>query len=215
MGIPLYNYYGLTETTGICIAEPLHQAAFEDNSIGVPVDSLVKVADEAGNPVPAGTPGELCIYGAGVFQGYFKNATATKAVLNNGWFRTGDVVVQNEKGWLYLHGRLSDIVKLPSGERIEVRAVDDVLESIAGLNDWAVCPLRDWERESIALFIVPEPTVDHEALVKQIRHALKEHIGAFALPALIEPVSFIPRGNHHKVLRHQLTETYFQTVKQA
>ncbi|MES2647785.1 MAG: class I adenylate-forming enzyme family protein [Bacteroidota bacterium] len=211
-GLKLYNYYGLTETSGICIAEALDVTTSGNNSIGVPVDCLVKVIDENGELVAAGEPGELCIYGAGVFNGYFKNDNATRPVLTDGWFHTRDEVIQDADGMLHLSGRLSDIIKLPSGDRIDVAALEEVMETIPGLTDWAVCPVVEGERESMAVFIVPNTPSDAYELTMQTRDTIATAIGLFAIPAIIEPVAHIPRGNHHKVLRKELTDSYLRTI---
>ncbi len=211
--IPLYNYYGLTETNGICIAEPLESKIMEDNSIGMTIDCLVKIVNEEGQAVSVGTPGELCIYGAGVFSGYYNNPSATANALKDGWFYTGDKVVQHLDGSLTLSGRLSDIIKLPSGERIEMKTIEEIMENIPGLKDWAVCLLSDWEKEAIAVFIVADPETDVDNLIINIRQTICDSIGSYAIPAVIEPVGSIPRGNHNKVLRSGLVDSYYQTIK--
>jgi acyl-coenzyme A synthetase/AMP-(fatty) acid ligase len=212
-GIPLYNYYGLTETTGICIAESPGFTSEEKNSIGLPVDCLVKILDESGDEVQKGLQGELCVYGAGIFNGYYKNDDATKNSLVNGWFHTKDLAIRNEDGSLSLCGRFSDIVKLPSGERVEIAAIEEVMEKVFQLNDWAVCSLKEEEKESIAIFIVPDVTANLEKLLKNIKEVIGKAIGSYAVPSLIEPVTHIPRGNHNKVLRKKLTDSYFQSIK--
>jgi len=211
---PLYNYYGLTETNGICIAETLESKVEQDNSIGTPADCLIKIVDEHGQRLPANTPGELCIYGNGIFSGYYNNTSATAKVLKDGWFNTGDEAVLHTDGSVTLSGRLSDIIKLPSGERIEVNAIEDIMEKISGLNDWAVCPLSDWEKEGIAVFIVADAIMDADKLIMNIRQMVADGIGSYAIPSIIEPVNIIPRGNHNKVLRKELFDSYFQSIKQ-
>ncbi|HTS44058.1 MAG TPA: AMP-binding protein [Puia sp.] len=212
-GNQLLNYYGLTETSGICIAEPPAFQSRDDRSIGLPVDCLVKIIDENGNEVSPGTKGELCIYGAGVFGGYYQNEKATECSLVNGWFHTKDIAMQNKDGSISLCGRLSDIVKLPSGQRIELSAIEEIMEQIPRLSDWAVCSVYEEEKESIVIFIIPSQTGNREELVFAIRKKMAERIGSYVIPACIETVDQIPRGNHNKVLRKQLLENYFQVIK--
>jgi acyl-coenzyme A synthetase/AMP-(fatty) acid ligase len=157
--------------------------------------------------------GELCVYGAGVFNGYYKNHEATKNSLVNGWFRTKDLAIQNKDGSLSLCGRFSDIVKLPSGERVEIAAIEEVMEKVFQLNDWAVCSIKEEEKESIAIFIVPDGTANLEKLLKNIKEVIGNTIGSYAVPSLIERVTHIPRGNHNKVLHKKLTDNYFQSIK--
>jgi len=212
-GTSILNYYGLTETTGICIAEPPGFESSDDGSIGSPIDCLVKIIDEKGRKVPTGVTGELCIYGAAVFGGYYQNEKASLNSLKNGWFHTKDLAFLKEDGSLCLCGRLSDIVKLPSGQRIELSAVEEVIRQIPELSDWTVCALCENEKESIAIFIVPAEMKSTEDLITSIKARVAESIGSYAIPTLIETVDHIPRGNHNKVLRKELLNNYFEMLK--
>jgi acyl-coenzyme A synthetase/AMP-(fatty) acid ligase len=212
-GTSLYNYYGLTETTGICIAEPLNFFSDHDNSIGIAADCLIKLIDENGDEVPDGLPGELCIYGAGVFDGYYKKPEATGNCFKEGWLYTKDLAVRHANGQISLSGRISDIVKLPSGERVEITAIEEAMQNMENLRDWAVCSISHTEREEIAVFIVPEEGCSYTRLVSRIREIISQTIGSYAMPSVIEPVECIPRGNHNKLLRKELISNYFQTIK--
>ncbi len=212
-GTPLLNYYGLTETSGICIAEQPGFTASDDRSIGIPIDCLVKIIDQEGKEVVRGRKGELCIYGAGVFAGYYRNEKATQDSLQNGWFHTKDLAIQNEDGSLSLWGRLSDIVKLQSGERIELAALEEVMKEIPELSDWTVCSFCENERESIAVFFVPTTKKTTKQLISNIKERISKSIGCYAVPTLIEAVAKIPRGNHNKPLRKELLDNYFQLIK--
>jgi acyl-coenzyme A synthetase/AMP-(fatty) acid ligase len=212
-GISMYNYYGLTETSGICIAEPLRFEAIHKDSIGIPVDSLVKIIDENGQEVRNEQVGELCIYGAGVFDGYFNNEEATRNSLKDGWFYTKDMAVQHEDGSISLCGRISNMVKLPTGERIDISAIEEALVNLKDLKDWAVCILSKDEKEEIGVFFVPQEGSQYQEHPGLIKELIRNKIGYYAVPALIQPVSFIPRGNHNKVLHKQLLDQYFQTIK--
>ncbi len=117
-------------------------------------------------------------------------------------------------GSVALTGRLSDIIKLPSGERVEAKAIEEIMETISGLKDWAVCPFSDSEKEGIAVFIVADPIKNVDKLIVNIRQMVGDSIGAYAIPSVIEPVTSIPRGNHNKVLRSELLHSWFQIIKQ-
>jgi acyl-coenzyme A synthetase/AMP-(fatty) acid ligase len=212
-GIPMYNYYGLTETTGMCIAEPLKFEAKHKDSIGIPVDSLVKIIDENGEKVENEQVGELCIYGAGVFNGYYNNEEATQNALQNGWFYTKDLAVQHTDGTISLCGRISNMVKLSTGERVDISAIEETLVNLKHLKDWAVCIISRDEKEDIGVFFVPEENTQYNEQPGLIKELIRSKIGQYAVPALIQPVSFIPRGNHNKVLHKQLIDQYFKTIK--
>jgi acyl-coenzyme A synthetase/AMP-(fatty) acid ligase len=209
----MYNYYGSTETTGICIAEPLKFEAKHKDSIGIPVDSLVKIIDENGERVENEQVGELCIYGAGVFNGYYNNEEATQNALQNGWFYTKDLAVQHTDGTISLCGRISNMVKLSTGERVDISAIEETLVNLKHLKDWAVCIISRDEKEDIGVFFVPEENTQYNEQPGLIKELIRSKIGQYAVPALIQPVSFIPRGNHNKVLHKQLIDQYFKTIK--
>jgi acyl-coenzyme A synthetase/AMP-(fatty) acid ligase len=207
-GLQLLNYYGLTETSGICIAEKPGFSNAEGQSIGLPVGCLIKIVDEQGNTVIQGMKGELCIYGRAVFSGYYKNETATAACLKDGWFHTRDIASQQEDGSIFLYGRISDIVKLPTGERVDLNALDEVMQVAAGVEDWAFCPIIENEKESIALYMVLQPDVKEEEVIISIRSLIGTIIGNYAMPAQFQVISQIPRGNHNKVIRTKLPDKH-------
>jgi acyl-coenzyme A synthetase/AMP-(fatty) acid ligase len=209
-GILLQNYYGLTETTGICIAELPGAEPAGDHSIGVPIDCMIRIIDEQGHEVPLGNKGELCIRGSGVFRGYYGNEQATQQSLRNGWFHTKDIVVQHTDGSLSLCGRLSDIVKLHSGERVELAAIEEAINQMSELAESTVCSVCTNDRESIAIFFVPAMKGSPQDLIQGIKDQITRSIGSYAVPSLIAVVDEIPRGNHNKPLKKQLLDTYFQ-----
>jgi len=204
-GSVLMNYYGLTETSGICIAEIPFTDYTDERSIGKPVGCLIKIVDEQGDQLLPGETGELCIYGAGIFNGYYQNKAATASALKRGWFHTKDLATIMEDGTVCLRGRIADLVKLPSGERIELSAIEEVIADIDLISDWAVCPMKEYEKESMAIFFVPVEIKKVEEIVQQIKILILEKIGAYAVPKLIAAVENIPRGNHNKVIRSSLT----------
>ena len=212
-GIHMYNYYGLTETSGICIAEPLKSEIIHKDSIGIPIDSLIKIIDENGQTVENEQVGELCIYGEGVFNGYYENEEATNNALKDGWFYTKDMAIQHKDGTISLCGRISNMVKLPTGERVDISAIEETLVNLKQLKDWAVCVISKEEKEDIGVFFVPEDGTQLNEQPDIIKELIRNKIGHYAVPALIQSVNFIPRGNHNKVLHKQLIDQYFQNIK--
>lgn len=208
IGTTLYNYYGLTETSGICIAEVPGEEVFDEKSIGRPIGCLIKTIDESGKPTPVGEIGELSIYGAGNFSGYYDNEAATSQALAKGWFYTKDLAVINADGTVSLHGRMTDLIKLPSGERVDIAAIEEVLSAMELIKDWAVCPVREFEKESTAIFFVAESHLTVEDTVELIKRVIAERIGQYAVPRIIAAVESIPRGNHNKVIRAALTSKF-------
>lgn len=111
-GIPLYQGYGLTETSPVIAAEK--QSARKPGSVGIPFENLdVKIDD----PDSEGM-GEIMVKGPSVMLGYYENEEATKAVLSHGWFKTGDLGKIDEEGYLFITGRKKDVIVLKNGKNV-------------------------------------------------------------------------------------------------
>jgi len=106
-GVPVFEGYGMTETSTIATANTLE--AFRFGSVGKPIPGVeVKIADD----------GEVLLRGANIFQGYYKNEKATSETLADGWLHTGDLGSVDEDGFLYITGRKKDIIITAGGKNI-------------------------------------------------------------------------------------------------
>lgn len=122
--------YGATEYSGVLAfgrpSDPLEKRL---RTCGTPVPGMeVRILDpESGEPLPDGSPGELQCRGYGVFQGYYRDPEATARVMEeDGWIRSGDLVIRDAEGFLAYHGRLKDMVKV-GGENVAAAEIEDVL----------------------------------------------------------------------------------------
>jgi fatty-acyl-CoA synthase len=129
-GVIQISAYGATEYSGVLAFggpdDPLEKRI---NTCGRPIPGMeVRIVDpETGEPVRDGEPGELLCRGFGVFDGYYRDPEATARVLDaDGWIRSGDLVIQDEDGYLAYHGRLKDMVKV-GGENVSAAEIEDVL----------------------------------------------------------------------------------------
>ena len=86
----------------------------------------VSIQDETGTEVPAGSSGEICVAGPGVFRGYLDNPTANAAAFRDGWFRTGDIGFLDPEGFLYITGRVSDMY-ISGGSNVHPRDIEEKL----------------------------------------------------------------------------------------
>ncbi|HEY8015588.1 MAG TPA: class I adenylate-forming enzyme family protein, partial [Dongiaceae bacterium] len=102
----------------------------------------IRVADEAGRSLPPGETGELLVRGSGIMKGYYRNPEATAAAFHGDWFRTGDLFRKDERGYLYIVGRLKDMVRR-SGENIAARELEAVLNALPEVLESAVIPVPD------------------------------------------------------------------------
>lgn len=201
-GKPLVEAYGLTETSPAVCINPLDLPAF-NHSIGLPISSTeVVVRDDDGIDLPVGQPGELCVRGPQVMKGYWNRPDETaRAIMQDGFLKTGDVAVMDEKGFLRIVDRKKDMI-LISGFNVYPNEVEDVVVSHPGVIEAAVIGVPD-ERsgEAVKAFVVrKDPNLTKEALIAYCR----ENLTAYKVPHLIEFRDELPKTNVGKILRRAL-----------
>ena len=125
-GTPVLESYGMTEATHQMASNPLPPRPRKPGSVGPAAGPQVGIMDEAGNLLPSGQTGEVVIRGTNVTPGYENNPTANAEAFTHGWFRTGDQGYLDEDRYLFLTGRLKEIINR-GGEKISPRKVDEVL----------------------------------------------------------------------------------------
>ena len=123
---PVIEAYGMTEATHQMASNPLPPRARKAGSVGVAAGPEIAIMDDGGHVLPWGRRGEIVIRGASVMRGYEHNPTANTQAFTHGWFRTGDQGFFDAEGYLFITGRLKEIINR-GGEKISPREVDDVL----------------------------------------------------------------------------------------
>ena len=154
LGIPLRNGYGLTETSPVLSVRT--QRGNRLSTIGPPVrDTQVRILSPEGYDLPPGEKGEIVVRGPQVMQGYFKNPEATRRVLlPGGWFRTGDLGMLDDQGWIHITGRAKDTIVLRGGENIE----PEPIENQCRLSPWiSQILLVGQDAKQLGALIVPDP----------------------------------------------------------
>lgn len=205
---PVLNYYGLTETAGICSGHTLDTFDPSDNSIGPAsgAELLILPGTEAVND--DGT-GELLVRSDNLMSGYFKRAAETARVLKEGCFYTGDIVRRREDGCYELLGRKRNIVKNIHSELIYLEEIESALESHPFIVEAATCPYaRLEEDEKIVAFIVVSgsPYSDTQDLVHDIKKFLVEKVGRNRMPWRFFLEEKLPRSTAGKIQRQQLVD---------
>ncbi len=132
-GTPLIEAYGLTETSPAATINPLNLEAF-NGAIGLPIPSTeVAIRDDEGHDVPPGERGELCIRGPQVMKGYYNRPEEThKVIMPDGFLRTGDIAVMDEKGFVHIVDRKKDMI-LVSGFNVYPNEIEDVVARHPGV----------------------------------------------------------------------------------
>jgi acyl-CoA synthetase (AMP-forming)/AMP-acid ligase II len=114
---PAIESYGMTEASHQMASNPLPPFVRKPGSLGVAAGPEIAIMDEAGNLLPPKEVGEVVIRGANITRGYENNPQANAKAFTNGWFRTGDLGYLDENGYLFLKGRLKEIINR-GGEKI-------------------------------------------------------------------------------------------------
>jgi len=198
--------YGLTETSPVTHANPLYGQR-KIGSIGVPVsDTDVKVVslDDDTTPVATGETGELLISGPQVMAGYWGQPEETRAVLQDGWLRTGDLARIDDEGYCYIVGRRKDLI-IVSGYNVHPDEVDAVLMAHPDVREAATIGVPDEKRgETVKSFVVRRAgsQVTAEALVEYSRTQL----ASYKIPRQIEFLDELPKSSVLKVLRRELRD---------
>jgi malonyl-CoA/methylmalonyl-CoA synthetase len=198
-GQVILERYGMTETLMIA-SNPL-VGERRAGTVGVPLPmTTVSIRDDAGQPVPAGTSGELWVRGPHVCDGYWRRPDATAAAFADGWFRTGDVGVQAADGYLTLEGRRSDLI-ISGGFNIYPREIEELLGALPGVVEAAVVGAPDRVRGEVPVaYVVCDAAVADEALLAPVRAEL----ASFKVPRGVVRVAALPRNAMGKVQRHLL-----------
>ena len=202
--IPVLNYYGLTETTGICIAEDPDHFDPSSTTLGTARSCIIQVVDDEDNPVSAGMQGELRIYGASIMPGYYKNEAKSKDVLKNGWFYTADYARISESGQVELLGRKRDIIKTGDGLLIYTSEIEGALSGHTDIKDIAVVSNTKNEVEGLKIFIVPNSSATEKELIQKLKSFLQSKIGKRKINIEWESLVEIPRNVNGKIIQAKL-----------
>jgi acyl-CoA synthetase (AMP-forming)/AMP-acid ligase II len=197
---PVIEYYAMTETTSAPIAcNPLPPGRRKTGSAGKPVSLDVAITNERGALQTNGQTGEVVVRGPGVMPGYDGDAQATQAAFTDGWFKTGDLGFFDDDGYLFLVGRVREIVNR-GGEKIAPQEVDQLLlqhPAVAEAVTFAV-PHPTLGEDVASVVVLRSP---HVATPKEIRQFAIGRIADFKVPRQILIVSKIPKGPTGKVQR--------------
>jgi acyl-CoA synthetase (AMP-forming)/AMP-acid ligase II len=201
---PAIEAYGMTEASHQMATNPLPPEARKPGSVGRGADVEIAIMDDDGTLQPEGGLGEVVIRGGNVTAGYENNPAANASAYTNGWFRTGDQGYLDEDGYLFLTGRLKEIINR-GGEKISPREIDEVLlehPAIAQAVAFAMPHERLGEEVAAAVVLKEGASADEKAL----REYAAGHLADFKVPRTIMIVPEIPKGATGKVQRIGLAE---------
>jgi long-chain acyl-CoA synthetase len=204
-GLDIYESYGMTESASMVTYN--HYYRHVVGSVGSPVNLVqVQIRDLEGNALEQGEEGEICICGPNITKGYLNNPQETEAAFWGEWFRSGDIGVMDEDGYLYIVDRLKDMI-ISGGENVYPREVEEVLYTRPEVLECAVVGLPDEEYgERVTAFIVERG--GHEVDATLLRDFLKARLAGFKVPKQFIVVDELPESTAGKVLRRAIRELY-------
>lgn len=199
---PIVEGYGLTETSPVACVNPL-DGTDRLGTIGLPISSTeLSLRDDDGNEVPLGQPGEICIKGPQVMQGYWNQPEETKKVMTaDGFFKSGDIGVMDTEGFTKIVDRKKDMI-LVSGFNVYPNEIEDVVAHHPKVLEVAAVGVADAKsNEVVKIFVVKkDPSLTESELIEHCRQNLTN----YKVPKHVEFRDSLPKSNVGKILRREL-----------
>lgn len=165
-GISIYNGYGITECSPIISVN--YYDAYQEGSVGIP---LGDVNVDIQNPNELGI-GEICVSGPNVMEGYYQNEEQTREVMVEDWYHTGDLGYIDSDGYLFITGRLKNLIILSNGENVSPELIEQKLETLALIKEVMVYS----ENDKIVAEIFPDEEFAERHQIKDIQRSIEEFI---------------------------------------
>jgi long-chain acyl-CoA synthetase len=194
-------HYGLTEASRSAFMEFHEEKDFLDTIGKQSPNMYIRIMDEAGNEIPDGTEGEICVKGDAVTAGYYKMPEINDVSFWGEYFRTGDWGVRSSDGHIRLCSRKKELINV-GGKKVSPLEVEELLIKIDFVDDCACIAIPDPEKvlgEVVKAFIV---TRQPELIKKdEINRILSPHLEDYKLPVEYEVTDEIPKTSSGKVQR--------------
>jgi crotonobetaine/carnitine-CoA ligase len=216
--LEVYEGYGAVDGGGVVL---VNFGTAPVGSMGKPLGAKIKIIDDAGAEVPAGTPGELTAY-VGDRKGsveYYKNADATSDKVRDGWLHTGDLVYADEEGYVYFVGRNTESMR-KGGENVSAYEVEHAILQHPDILECAVYAVpSELAEDDIMVTLVPKE--GREITPPSLREYLSGKLAKFAIPRYYRVVDELPKTETHRVIKKELEklgvtgDTYDAVKKEA
>lgn len=204
-GSPMIEGWGMSETCAIGTNNPVNSKTFS-GSIGLPLPSIeIVIKDDDGNSLPPDQAGEICIKGPQVMTGYYQQPLETdKAFTSDGFMRTGDIGVMDERGYTKIIDRKKDMI-IVSGFNVFPNELENVISLCPGVVECAAIGIADEKQgEAIKVFVVKnDPTLTEV----DINAYCRQNLTGYKCPKYIEFRDALPKTNVGKILRRELRAT--------
>lgn len=197
-GLTFAQGFGMTEASPTVFMTSREDYTRKIGSIGKPVMfSEIRVVDEGGRDVSRGEIGELLIKGGNIMQGYWNRPEATAATFRDGWLLTGDLVTQDEEGFVYIVGRKKDMM-ISGGENIYPLEVEQVIGQLSAVDEVAVIGMADpkWGEVPVAVISVK---AGHELTMDDVKNHCFKRLAKYKVPVMVRFVSALPKNATGKI----------------
>ncbi|MGC8991877.1 MAG: AMP-binding protein, partial [Verrucomicrobiia bacterium] len=197
--VPLLEGYGLSEASPVVSLNPIH-GIVKPGSIGLPIPGVeVTIRNDAGEEVPTGEIGEICVRGGNVMMGYWKQEEETARALRGGWLYTGDIGRMDAQGYIYVTDRKKDML-LVNGINVYPREIEEVMYQYPGIKEAAVVGFPDPRRgeQPVGYIVLADGTQFEEAAFLRF---LKERLADYKVPRRIIQLPALPRNATGKILK--------------
>jgi long-chain acyl-CoA synthetase len=211
LGLPILEGYGLTETSPIVSVNTENN--LKTGAVGINLPYVkIKIADDNGNELPRNVEGEICVKGDIVFKGYYNNPAATaEAFDKDGWFKTGDIGILDDEGFIFIRDRKKDMIII-KGLKVFSAQVEHVINEYPGIEECAVVGVPDGHGgEFIKLYAVKKTGVDFNEAA--FRKFLKTSLDNYKRPRDIEFMEELPKNSLRKILKKDLRKDAVEKLK--
>ncbi|MEM7170023.1 MAG: AMP-binding protein [Pseudomonadota bacterium] len=213
-GIPIIETMGLTETGAQILSNPMPPAARKIGSPGIAIGNEIVIADDSQTPVPPGVTGEILVRGDNVMQGYLDQPEETeRTITRDGWLRTGDLGHMDDEGFVFVTGRIKELI-IKGGENIAPREVDEALlehEAVLEAAAFAVDCNTYGQRVEAGIRFKDNCSVSDA----ELRAHCQARLGKFKSPDRIHILDDLPKGPSGKIQRLKLAELVLERSKGA
>ncbi len=208
MGFPICEGYGLTETAPVLTVNPLEQT--KSGAVGPPLPNVeIRLENQDATGV-----GEIVSRGPTIMDGYYKNEEATNSVLKDGWFHTGDLGRLDDDGYLFITGRVKDLIVTPAGKNVYPDEVEMLYRDLPGMKEMTVLGVKASKGlgEQVHMVVVTEEDSEEQrASLNQAVQKLSRDIPSYQR---VQKVHFwtedLPRTPTLKVKRNQVRQSVIE-----
>lgn len=196
--------FGQTETTAIGVSMGHEDSLRKLGSVGTAdLNFSIRVVDADMQDVARGEVGEIVYRGPGVMSRYWNNEAGTAAAFRGGWFHSGDLVRQDEDGFIYVVDRLKDMI-ISGGENIYSAELENVIAAHPKVADVAVVAREDAQWGQVPVAVIAPRDADDAPTLEDIRAFCEDKLARYKLPKAVAVVAQFPRTGTGKVQKNLL-----------